>query len=316
MKKLLLTATVAALALVQTALAQPTDPNWPRRQWHEDMRYERSQGFTRDGWNGSGTKLPHQFNIVGAPYPVRYGTHSERFEIRPTDDNAMRDLGITGGNRSELTQRPSRDNLKIGEDAWFGWSFYHENLPSGLAHDQGWNPKLGQWKTDLDAPPIIEFSPVYDGRTEGTHIGINLNDLEVSRGREWSRANRFGYVCTLFSIRQSRNRWTDIVVNTNFADNENGYLRVWINGRLQCDYRGPIVVTPVDRFRSYGVRNQGPLFKRGYWSGHLGPDRWRSNYPSRTIPTFVVYYDEWRQGRSREEVDIRMIQAAGGAPVD
>lgn len=296
--------------------AQPTDPDWPRSQWHEDMRYERSQGFTRDGWNGSGTRLPHQFNIVSAPYPVRYGSHAERFEIRPTDDNAMRDLGITGGNRSELTQRPNRENLQIGEDAWFGWSFYHENLPSGLAHDHGWNPKLGQWKTDLEAAPIIEFSPVYDGRTEGTHIGVNLHDLELSRGREWSRANRFGYVCTLFSIRQSRNRWTDIVVNTNFADDENGYLRVWVNGDLRCDYRGQIVVTPVDRFRSRGVRNRGPLFKRGYWSGHLGPDRWRANYPGRPIPTFVVYYDEWRQGRSREEVDIRMIEAVGGAAID
>ena len=273
-------------------------------------------GFTRNGWISSGTILPHQYNIVTGPYPVRYGTHSERFEIRPTDDNAMRDLGVTVGNRSELTQRPSRDNLRIGEDAWFGWSFYHENLPSGLAHDHGWNPMLGQWKTDLDAPPIIQFTPVYDGRTEGTHIGINLTDLEVSRGREWSRANQFGYVCTLFSIRQSRNRWTDIVVNTNFADNENGYLRVWINGQLQCDYRGQIVVTPVDRFSSYGVRNQGPLFKRGYWSGHLGPDRWRNNYPKVPIPTFVVYYDEWRQGRSREEVDVRMIEARGGPAID
>jgi hypothetical protein len=281
------------------------------------MRYERTQGFTREGWNGSGTQLPHQFNIVSAPHPVRYGTHSERFEIRPTDDNSMRDLGVTNGNRSELTQRPSRQNVRIGEDAWFGWSFYHTNL---FAADNsfGWFPKLGQWKTDLDAPPVIELSPAHDGRgNDGSYIGIALDDLSHGQSREWLRGNNFGYPCRLFHIGRSRNQWMDIVINTNFADDANGYLRVWVNGELRCDYRGQIVVTPVDRFRSYGVRNVGPIFKRGYWSGSWNfPTRWLENHASTPIPTFVVYYDEWRQDRSRAEVDIRMIEAAGGAPLD
>ncbi len=34
------------------------------------------------------------------------------------------------------------------------------------------------------------------------------------------------------------------------------------------------------------------------------------------MPTMVVYYDEFRVGKSREQVDIRMIELAGGPPVD
>ena len=296
-------------------LAQPKDPNWPRGAWHKDMRYERTQGFTRKGWNGSGTKLPHQFNIVSAPYPVRYGTHSERFEIRPDDHDAMG--GRTGGNRSELTQRPNRQNAKIGEDAWYGWSFYHENL-AVVDHTYGWTPKLGQWKTDLEAPPVIELAPARDGRgRDGHYIGIALTDLSNGKSRSWLKANNFGVPCRLFHIGSTRNKWVDIVINTNFGDDENGYLRVWVNGKQKCDYRGQIVVTPVDRYRSYGFRNHGPIFKRGYWSGHKGfPSRWKQNHPNVPIPTFVVYYDEWRQGKSRAEVDIRMIERAGGPAVD
>ena len=305
------------LGLGTAAVAQPTDADWPRSQWHDDMRYERTQGVTRQGWNGSGTKKPHQFNIVSAPYPVRYGTHSERFEIRPDDDNAMRDLGVTNGNRSELLQRPNVKNARIGEDAWFGWSFYHENL-FAASRSYGWYPMLGQWKTDLDAPPVIAFTPAFDGGPVREYIGIHLNDLSRGKDEDWMAQNKYGFPCTrLFNIRISTGKWMDIVVNTNFSDGEDGYLNIWINSEKKCSYKGPIVSTPVDRFTSYGVRNQGPLFKRGYWSGSQSfPKRWLENHSDEPIPTFVVYYDEWRQGRSREEVDIRMIEAAGGPAVD
>jgi len=299
---------------------QQKESNWPRKAWHQDMRYEADHnkyrgGFTREGWVSSGNLLPHQFNIVSDPYPVRYGSHSERFEIRPTDYDGMD--GKTRGNRSELTQRPAKGNPRIGEDNWFGWSFYHENLLS-VDYTYGWSPFLGQWKTDLDAPPVIAIEPAHDGRPgDGQEIAVSLPDFSEGRDRNWLKSNNFGYPCRLFSIAQSRGRWVDIVISTNFGDDDNGYLNIWINGKQKCKYRGQITVTPVDRFKSYGYRNHGPLFKRGYWSGHRSfPKKWLENHPNAEIPTFVVYYDEWRQGKSREEVDIRIIESRSGPAVD
>lgn len=308
------------LAAVRLSNGQPYDPLWPSSEWHPDMQYDPEHnagrgGFTREGWTSSANVLPHQFNLVSAPHPVRYGTHSERFEIRPNDDSGMEPP--TRGNRSELSQRPSPDSGTIGGDNWYGWSFYHENLIS-VDYTYGWAPFLGQWKTNMEAAPVIAIQPAHDGRPmDGQYMGVSLVDLSEGRDRSWLRANNFSVPCRLFRIDQSQNEWVDIVINTNFAADNTGYLNIWINGEQKCAYRGQITVTPVDNFRSYGVVNNGPIFKRGYWSGHRGfPQRWMENYPDQEIPTFVIYYDEWRQGSSREEVDIRMIEARGGEPVD
>lgn len=308
------------LNAVRLGNGQPYDPLWPQDEWHPEMQYDAEHnagrgGFSREGWNSSATVLPHQFNLVTAPYPVRYGTHSERFEVRPDDDSGMEPP--TRGNRSELTQRPHPDNGAIGSDNWYGWSFYHENLPS-VDYTYGWAPFFGQWKTDLEAAPVIAIQPAHDGRPmDGQYMGVSLVDLSEGRDRAWLRANNFGVPCRLFRLDQSQNQWIDIVINTNFAEDDTGYLNIWINGEQKCAYQGQIVVTPVDNFTSYGFVNSGPIFKRGYWSGHRSfPRLWEENYPDVEIPTFVVYYDEWRQGASREEVDIRIIEALGGQPVD
>jgi hypothetical protein len=308
------------LSAVRLNDGQPYNPLWPPSEWHPEMLYDPEHnngrgGFTRVGWNSSATLLPHQFNLVTEPYPVRYGTHSERFEVRPNDDSGM--YPATRGNRSEITQRPGPENGLIGRDNWYGWSFYHENLPS-LSHTWGWNPMFGQWKSDLNAAPIIGITPAQDGRPYGGRfMGVILDDLVQNRGRDWAKENFFGYPCRLFLIEETANTWIDIVLNTNFGDDDSGYLNIWINGELKCEYRGQIVSTPVDNYVSYGSRNMGPIHKRGYWSGHNSfPSRWLENHPDVEIPTFVVYYDEWRQGTTRESVDIRMIEVRGGDPVD
>ena len=102
---------------------QPYDPFWPPSEWHPDMRYDPDHnnyrgGFARQGWYSSGTVLPHQFNLVSNPYPVRYGTHSERFEIRSGDYDGME--GATEANRSEIGQRSSPRAPSIDHDIWFG----------------------------------------------------------------------------------------------------------------------------------------------------------------------------------------------------
>ena len=35
-----------------------------------------------------------------------------------------------------------------------------------------------------------------------------------------------------------------------------------------------------------------------------------------TLPTQIVFYDEMRYGKSRQDVDIRLLEQAGARPVD
>lgn len=286
------------LAILTSSCASigPVDPEWPRANWHQDMRYNPDHnnyrgGFTREGWTSSGTVLPHQFNIVSKPYPVRYGTHSERFEIRPTDYDGMESR--TQANRSELRQANSSIAARIGEDIWFGWSFYYEDLPS-LDPSYGWWPMFGQWKVDIEGAPVVVVRP------SGRRMGIYFDELNK------------GSQCWLFDVQDLRGTWIDLVFNTNFATDENGYLYVWVNGERKCSYNGPIVDS---KHSASGLLK--PIFKRGYWSGHKSfPSKWLSNHPDEPIPTIVVYYDEWRQGSKREDVDILMIEPIGGPAVD
>ncbi|WP_416915434.1 MAG: heparin lyase I family protein [Roseicyclus sp.] len=299
------------LTAVRLGNGQPYDPFWPQSGWHPDMQYDADHnfyrgGFSRHGWYSSGTTLPHQFNIVSAPFPVRYGTHSERFEIRPTDYDGMENR--TEANRSEIGQRSNPRPPSINQDIWFGWSFYYDDLPI-LDSSYGWYPMFGQWKrTDMEGAPLIALRP----HLSGTRIGIHLDDMTTNSPYMWRIENRNGFPCSLFDIQQSASSWIDIVINTDFGSSENGYLNVWVNGELICEYQGQIV--------SEATVNAGhdrAIHKRGYWSGHLSfPSQWRQNHPDVEIPTVVVYYDEWRQGSSREEVDIRLIEARGGEPVD
>jgi hypothetical protein len=108
--------------------------------------------------------------------------------------------GETEANRSELLQRPHRDNSRIGTDAWFGWSFYQDDLPI-LDHTFGWFPMFGQWKTDLSAAPVIAIAPAHDGGPDGgAHMGVRLEDLAEGQSRAWDKANQFGTPCRLFFL--------------------------------------------------------------------------------------------------------------------
>jgi hypothetical protein len=43
---------------------------------------------------------------------------------------------------------------------------------------------------------------------------------------------------------------------------------------------------------------------------------WDKNFPNISRPTFIAYYDEFRVGRNRDEVDIRIIEKKGLPAVD
>jgi hypothetical protein len=274
---------------------------------HPELRSSGQGGNTRVGWRAWRNIHPHQYNIVSSPHPVRYGEYSERFEAREgdcrdTDCESERGRGL----RSEIHRDRGYREARINSDIWFGWSLYNETVEY-RGSSYGIAPFFGQWKVNYDAPPVIVFSVGGRGPGAQYNVAAQLSDYYDSIGRN------DGEVCFLWNINSERGRWVDIVMNTNFGNDGNGYLNIWINGEQRCSYQGIIVPRELG-MDTNGSRFVGPLAMRGIWTGHHAV-RWteRTGQP---IPPLVVYYDEWRSGQSREEVDIRMIEARGGPAVD
>jgi len=249
-------------------------------------------GPTRSGWSNNISPAKHAFSF--SDDIVRYGKFSERFEARDGD---------CGGSdctapryRSEIMLR---NNLASpNTPVWYGWSFYNETIPS---FNEDVNPyiNIGQWKygqSDKVSPPIkLLIKP--DG-----YVYVQLDDMR----RTYGNIDLYSNTCKLWHIEQHKGKWVDIVINTNWGTDKNGFLNVWINDEQKCNYKGQILA---NWSNSYPKKGNG-------WGKHLthrhgifvaSTKNWRkkNSYP---FPTFVVYYDEFRQGYSRKDVDIRYIE--------
>ncbi|WP_425100792.1 heparin lyase I family protein [Tropicibacter sp. S64] len=258
----------------------------------------------------------HASSADGAP--VRRGAVSERYELR-TGDCGGSDCG-NPRYRAEIALKDEARIGPVGTETWFGWSFYNSTVPSFDRKDS-LRLVFGQWTMGGDASPAIRLIQL--GNDEGNwstcrpaicsgpekdagDVVVQLEDLR--RTFDWGETENDGYVCRLFDMAASRGRWVDLVMQTNFSQNTDGYLRVWVNGVLKCDYSGPIL-SPNSLFE--GNR---PGHRRGIFSSYTS--RWDETHGTRPKPTLVVYYDEFRIGKSRAEVDPAMLEAAGASAVD
>ncbi|WP_102109638.1 heparin lyase I family protein [Oceaniglobus roseus] len=286
-------------------------------------------GCVGDGlWKGPdngpiprGTELlfspaPHAFRRATAPEPVRRGERSERFELRNGDCG-----GSDCGNpryRAEL--RNVSDDARIGQDIWYGWSFLNQNVPS-FSEDSALRNVFGQWKVSGDARAAIRL--IQMGRGAGNWRGcdptvcrqtndtasdlvIQLDDMANAKG--WGDRQNDGHICRLFSLEQTKGRWMDIVLNTNFGAGPDGYLNVWVNGEQKCAYRGQIVATADPGLKAV------PNFRHGIFASYT--ERWDSTRGAAPKPTMVVYYDEILSGRTRGDVDTRLREMSGLPPKD
>jgi hypothetical protein len=75
-----------------------------------------------------------------------------------------------------------------------------------------------------------------------------------------------------------------------------------------CDYKGQVVTLKTKRFYP------GPNHRRGIYVSYT--KRWDKIRPHLTKPTAIAYYDEFRSGKKREDVDITMIERRGGKALD
>ena len=261
---------------------------------------------------------PHAYRISRYKEPVRRGVVSERFELRDGD---------CGGSdcqnpryRSEIRMLGDLAKAKVGKSMWYGWSFYNDNIGSFKPEDT-LRLVIGQWKMGGDSPAIFRF--IQQGKGEGNwencdprlchrtkdksmDVVVQLDDL--NQANNWGYKENFGHVCKLWSMSAHKGKWVDITVNTNFSPRANGFLRIWINGELRCDYRGPLLTTRTARMGNY------PSHRRGLFAAFT--ERWDETHGDKKKPTLIAYYDEFVAGHSRESVDVHMREIMGVRPKD
>ena len=251
--------------------------------------------------------------------PVRRGEVSERYELR---DGDCADADCRAGRlRAELREVQDAPTGQVGRDIWYGYSFFNANI-SAVTRDRSIGTVIGQWKPAGDAPTVLRIVQTYQGELDWTKcspaycnplgnpsedVVAELENMRVAAN--WGQAQNFGDVCRLFSMAEMRGKWVDIVVNTNFAANDDGYLRIWINGVMRCNYYGRMVAGS-----SLGLGGAALSHRRGLFASYTKP--FRDKQGGAAIPTMVAYYDEFRSGAARIDVDPAARDAAGLRPKD
>ncbi len=143
--------------------------------------------------------------------------------------------------------------------------------------------------------------------TDQDDVWLQLDEMRQTYA--WGDRQNDGSICRLFSLAANQGRWVDIVINTNFGTDGFGYLRIWVNGELRCNYLGQMVSS--ERALTQVL---GPNHRRGIFNSFT--ERWTRNFGAAPKPTLIAYYDEFATGLSRAEVDVRLREASGLRPVD
>ncbi|MCH2164747.1 MAG: polysaccharide lyase [Marinovum sp.] len=249
---------------------------------------------------------------------VRSGELSERFELRNGDCAGSDCEGLRS--RSEINLVDAPNPARVGQDTWYGYSFQNVSVP-GFDQSDSLRLVFGQWLHRDLKRPIFRFIQLGEGETKFENcdpavchpspsatadLAVQLTD--IAKAQEWDTSRNKGYVCKLFNLEASRGQWRDIVINTNFGTDEIGYLRIWVDDGLVCDYRGPLVA-------DLGIDRNTPIgHRRGIYSPFT--KRWRESTKGSPHPAFIVYYDEFAIGNTRTDVDPRQRAAFGQPAAD
>lgn len=254
---------------------------------------------------------------------TRLGRRAQKFELRHGDcgGNKYWDDCTNDRQRVERKEDPKDRIQRTGRQVWYGWSFY---LPSEFRDIGPANTTLGQMKMRGWRTPLWHF---------------NMRD---GKAMMW-----FGSEggCTVGRVSQMRGQWLDVTIFADYSASPNGpSFIMYLNDKQVCTRTKPMVTQKMLN------ESEGELFlKYGLYNSYVS--RWLDRNKTQTVaakafndehavstggtqtsrsatsepfsydwgvelPTQIVFFDEMRYGSSREQVDVRMIEARGGKPVD
>ena len=228
----------------------------------------------------------HQIQIVSSAdgHPVRDGKLSLRFEVRPgecwgefngqmaNDYQPNNDCERTNGKaeRAEISTKKFYKGNK-----WYAWSIY---IPEGQEKFDPSSLKLSQFDHNGWMKPKANNGKGYFQlanweHDDGKYRFVNAVD-------DWNESKSVEVI----------GKWTDIVVNVKWSHKDDGFYKIWADGKMIYDFQGATLY----------AKHLKAGFKIGIYRSWL--DRiWALG---RDGGTTVVYYDGIRFGKSEKSLKL------------
>jgi hypothetical protein len=206
-------------------------------------------------WPSVGALDKHAYAVNARTDRAAGGRFAGRMEVRYLDRGFNED-GTPKKVRAEIFEKP----VPNGTEWWYGWS-------SMIAPE--WQDQTNTWyiiqqfhQNNLGSPPLFQR---YAGGKWSIHC---LKTICGGKGVLWEE-------------RIPKDQWVDFIYQIKWSAGDDGLLRIWKDGKLIVDYRGP---------NNYDSRN-APYFKFGVYRG--GNDE----------ETQVIWHDEYRRGTAKNAVN-------------
>ncbi len=196
---------------------------------------------------------------------TRFGDYAARLENLPNE-----------GKRCEVIPGDDYHNFYWGNEYWLGFSF---NVPSlsagyGILSQQHGVPGLGNngevdWSVQSGGNGFTIIIPGGNGPV--FQIGLippdNLNKYQNATPQNPSSGGALGGAIYYYSWPVETNVWFDVVSNFRYSDGDDGFYKVWINGKLVIDITG----MNVNIYDKVGrIQGRKYYLKAGIYSGTEG----------------------------------------------
>ena len=231
----------------------------------------------------------HAFKFVNKTegHPVRLGEQSVRFELRRGDcgvspggydDCAIKSSSGMTSERHELALDPKVSPFK--KVTWNTYSIFlpedfplygFDHITMGQLHGDGDGAVGFQWDIGVGGGYVVN-------RRTGCFLPKNKN-------KKCSISNPENNTQQVIPKDKLLGKWHDIVLNVNWTQKQNGYLKQWINGKLVYHYQGN-TDTPREKEQ----------FQMGIYRGPL------PSTPKNL--TQIAYFDQVRFAKSCEKLKL------------
>jgi hypothetical protein len=283
--------------------------------------------FTKSNTALSSGSSSKDYNYQTSKDIVRSGQQSQRFEIRHGDcvlrsghDDCEKDRQRVEKHESATSSERHTRYFKSGE-VWYNISyFFPEDFPT--------------------------ISPAYIHVGQVKMKGVREPLWMITAGKQslYIEFHLSGQTCTLADRSQILGKWTDVMIRADYTTTpypgfKHQYADIYINGnRVECNFNFPLVKKWYWKYVPAKHKHKAIRFQYGIYNSYVS--RWlnankttdfkamgfydthaQSGHTSFSmsakpfdvdwgvkLPTQVLYYDEIRMGKTREEVDINIVR--------
>lgn len=219
-----------------------------------------SEKLSKKGIDVHGGCYPYSLDIVNAPNMS--GKKALKVHLKGWEKNQPCKNWSVGKSRTEM--RYGKDTplheFAEGEEIWVGWNvLFSKSFPI------------------KDSEYVIVSQFIQDARGPELHFMAGKGKLTIERA--WSEkpggSKKRDHI---HAQKIEPNKWINIVVNLKRSRKSDGYIKVWLDGKLVANVKGRNTI--MDKGSAKSV---GPYFKAG---AYFGKEIRRKEY--------VVYFDEVR----------------------